>query len=106
MTEQKIIFSLVASFGVFLILGLVAIPTFDKARAAHSTNIIRDPSPTITKLQNQVKHDIRDPSCTITKGEKQVIAQEKSVVRTAHGEVAKIMPGSLNILFPTGSLLP
>ena len=115
-------FSLVLSFGVFLVVGLVAIPTIDKARAAHSvynlrgscqercvfrtthgevTGIISHASGTVTKLQNQLKHDIRDPSDTITKSENHFIDQEKSFFRTAHGEVAEILPHTLDILLPT-----
>jgi hypothetical protein len=56
---------------------------------------------TVTKLQNQLKHDIRDPSDTITKSENHFIDQEKSFFRTAHGEVAEIIPHTLDILLPT-----
>jgi hypothetical protein len=103
MAEQKIMFSLVVVFGVILVLGLVAIPTIEKGRAAHSmynirgscqercifrtthaevTDIISHSSGTITKLENQLKHDIRDATDTIIKRENQVSNQGKSVVRT------------------------
>jgi hypothetical protein len=66
------------------------------------TDIISHTSGTITKLQNQLKHDIRDPSDTITKGGNQFIDQEKSVFRTENGKVIDIIPHTLNILSPNG----
>ena len=54
-------FSLVLSFGVFLVVGLVAIPTIDKARAEHSVYNVRG-------------------SC-----------QERCVFRTAHAEETGII---------------
>ena len=79
MNEQKIMLSLVLAFGVFLILGLIAIPIIEKAQVALSIYAIRDPSDTITKgdrltkLGNQLKHDEDKVTDSITNADNKIL---------------------------------